>query len=99
MARAFALTLLLQALVLHAAMWTGVPAGGGGAELGLTAALTSWVPASSIATALLLWRVATLYICLIAGAIAIAWLSRHRGHLANAGLDHSKTGPSEEGAR
>jgi glycosyltransferase 2 family protein len=72
----YALTLLLQALVLHAAMWTGMPSGGGGAELGLSAALGSWVPATSMATALLLWRMATLYLCLIAGAIAIALLAR-----------------------
>jgi len=34
------------------------------------------VPASSLATALLLWRIATLYVPLIAGAIAIALLAR-----------------------
>jgi uncharacterized protein (TIRG00374 family) len=72
----FALILLLQSLVLHAALWTGVPAGGGGAELGLSATLAAWVPATSIATALLLWRMATLYICLAAGAVAIAALAR-----------------------
>lgn len=72
----FALTLLLQSLVLHAALWTGVPAGGGGAELGLSATLAAWVPATSIATALLLWRIATLYMCLVAGAIAIGVLAR-----------------------
>jgi len=72
----FALTLLLQSLVLHAAMWTGVPSGGGGAEIGLGAALAAWVPATGIATALLLWRVATMYLCLAAGAIAIAVLAR-----------------------
>jgi uncharacterized protein (TIRG00374 family) len=82
----FALTLLLQALVLHAAMWTGVPSGGGGAELGLTAALSAWVPATDLATALLLWRVATLYICLIAGAIAIGLLAHRRhAHAADQG--------------
>ncbi|GAA0708907.1 lysylphosphatidylglycerol synthase transmembrane domain-containing protein [Dokdonella soli] len=74
----FALTLSLQALVTHAAQWTGVPAGGGGAELGLSAALVSRVPASDLATALLLWRLATLYVGLIAGAIAIALLARRR---------------------
>jgi uncharacterized protein (TIRG00374 family) len=74
----FALTLLLQSLVLHAAMWTGVPSGGGGAEIGLGAALAAWVPATGIATALLLWRVATFYLCLLAGAIAIAVLARWR---------------------
>lgn len=72
----FALILLMQSLVLHAALWTGVPAGGGGAELGLSATLAAWVPATSIATALLLWRMATLYICLASGAVAIAVLAR-----------------------
>ena len=71
-----ALLIALQALVLHVAQWTGVPAGGGGAELGLTATLAAWVPAAALATALLLWRMVTLYLGLIAGAIAIARLSR-----------------------
>lgn len=72
----FWLLLALQALVLHVAQWSGVPAGGGGAELGLSATLTTWVPATSLATALLLWRMVTLYLALIAGAIAIARLAR-----------------------
>ena len=90
----FALTLLLQALVLHAAMWTGVPSGGGGAELGLTATLAAWVPATSLATALLLWRVATLYICLIVGALAMGALA-HRRVLAHA--TRSESEPLERG--
>ena len=75
----FALTLSLQALLLHAAQWTGMPSGGGGAELGLSAALASRVPLADLATALLLWRIATLYAGLAAGAIAIAWLARRHG--------------------
>ena len=74
----FALTLLLQSLVLHAAMWTGVPSGGGGAELGLSAALASWVPVSSMAIALLLWRITTFHVCLLAGAIAVSQLALRR---------------------
>jgi uncharacterized protein (TIRG00374 family) len=73
---AFALTLSLQSLVLHAAQWSGVPSGGGGAELGLSATLAAWVPPTDLATALLLWRMATLYIGLAAGVLAIAWLAR-----------------------
>lgn len=73
---AFPLVLLLQVFVLQAATWTGIPSGAGGAELGLTATLTAWVPAASLATALLLWRIATLYVALIAGAVAIAALAR-----------------------
>ena len=74
----FAYALLLQALVLHAAQWTGVPSGAGGAEIGLAAALAPWAPASSIATALLLWRYATLYLGLAAGGIAWLMLLTHR---------------------
>jgi uncharacterized protein (TIRG00374 family) len=72
----FLLTFLLQVFVLQAATWTGVPSGAGGAELGLGATLGTWVPGPSLATALLLWRIATLYVGLIAGAIAIALLAR-----------------------
>jgi len=78
----FALTLLLQALILHAAMWTGVPAGGGGAELGLSAALAPWVSATDTATALLLWRMATFELCLIAGLAAVLLLARKRSDRA-----------------
>jgi uncharacterized protein (TIRG00374 family) len=92
----FALILLLQSLVLHAALWTGVPAGGGGAELGLSATLAAWVPATSIATALLLWRVATLYICLVAGAVAIAALA-HRSKAQSIQLHIASTLPIKEG--
>jgi uncharacterized protein (TIRG00374 family) len=74
----FWLLLALQGLVLHVAQWSGIPAGGGGAELGLGATLTTWVPATSLATALLLWRMVTLYLALLVGAIAIARLARRR---------------------
>jgi len=91
----FALTLLLQSLVLHAAMWTGVPSGGGAAEIGLGAALAAWVPATAIATALLLWRLATMYLCLAAGAVAIALLVRTR---AEPGATLPGSGAVEQGA-
>ncbi|MGH8042328.1 MAG: flippase-like domain-containing protein [Rudaea sp.] len=74
----YALTLLLQSLILHAALWTGVPSGGGGAEVGLSAALAAWVPATSMATALLLWRLVTFDVCLIAGLAAAVLLARRR---------------------
>ena len=74
----FAFVLIVQTLVLHAAQWTGVPSGGGGAELGLTATLAAWVPATDLASALLLWRMATFYLCLLAGLVAIAVLARTR---------------------
>ena len=94
----FALILLLQSLVLHAALWTGVPAGGGGAELGLSATLAGWVPATSIATALLLWRIATLYSCLAAGAVAIAILARRPG-MQTAKVHIGQVAPIKEGIR
>jgi len=53
-----------------------MPAGAGSAELGLSATLIAWVPGPVLATALLLWRMATLHVGLIAGAIAIAVLAR-----------------------
>jgi len=92
----FALTLLLQSLVLHAAMWTGVPAGGGSAELGLSATLAPWVSMSSMATALLLWRAATFYLCLIAGAVAISVLAGRRSQPSRTHLANPK--PAEESA-
>lgn len=70
-----ALTFLLQVGVLHAALWTGIPAGGGGAELGLTATLAPWVTPANMATALVIWRAATLYTSLIAGSIAMIALA------------------------
>ena len=72
----FALTFLLQVGVLHAALWTGIPAGGGGAELGLTATLAPWVTPAHMATALVIWRAATLYTSLLAGSIAMIALAR-----------------------
>lgn len=74
----FALTLLSQSLILHAAMWTGIPSGGGGAELGLSAVLLPLAPSEIIASALLLWRLVTFYLCLISGLTAIAVLALWR---------------------
>jgi uncharacterized protein (TIRG00374 family) len=71
--------LAVQAVVLHAALWTGVPAGGGGGDLALAAAFAAWVPRAALATALVLWRFATLYCPLMLGAVgflALAWRRR-----------------------
>lgn len=70
----FSLTLLLQALVLHVAQWSGVPSGAGGADLALAAALAPWTSAATISTALLVWRLATFYVVVLAGGIAFATL-------------------------
>ncbi len=90
----YALTLLLQSLILHAALWTGVPSGGGSAEVGLSAALAAWVPATSMATALLLWRLITLDVCLLVGIVAVVWLAR-RGNAVRT----SRTNISESAAQ
>jgi glycosyltransferase 2 family protein len=71
--------LAVQSVVLHAALWTGVPAGGAAGDLALAAALASWVPGAAMATALVLWRFATLYCPLMLGAaafVALAWRRR-----------------------
>lgn len=65
----------VQALVLHAALWTGIPAGGGGGDLGLAAAFGSWVPRAAVGTALILWRFATLFCPLAFGALGMAALA------------------------
>jgi uncharacterized membrane protein YbhN (UPF0104 family) len=77
----YALLFLLQGLVLHAAQWTGVPAGAGGADLGLAASLVAFVSAPTMATALLLWRGATLYLSLASGVVSMAAL-RTRPHVS-----------------
>lgn len=74
----YSVTMLVQALVLHAAQWTGVPAGAGAAELGLAAALAPWVSASTFAPAVLGWRFATLHLPLLAGGLAMLMLARTR---------------------
>ena len=69
--------LAVQAVVLHAALWTGIPAGGAAGDLALAAAFANWVPQDAMATALVLWRFATLYFPLMLGAaafVALAWL-------------------------
>jgi uncharacterized protein (TIRG00374 family) len=70
--------LAVQAVVLHAALWTGVPAGGGGGDLALAAAFAAWVPRAAMATALVLWRFATLYCPLILGAVGFVTLAWRR---------------------
>lgn len=71
----FGFVLVLQAVVLHLAQWTGIPAGGGSADLGLAAALGPQVTGPTMATALLLWRFSTLYIPLLVGALSLVVLT------------------------
>ncbi len=74
----FGFVLVLQAGILHLAQWTGIPAGGGSADMALAAALATWVTSSTMATVLILWRFGTLYFPLITGAFALAGLSGNR---------------------
>lgn len=67
----FGFILVLQSVVLHLAQWTGIPAGGGSADLGLAAALAPWVTKAVMATVLLLWRFATLYFPLLIGMLSL----------------------------
>jgi glycosyltransferase 2 family protein len=67
-----------QALLLHAALWTGIPAGGGSGDLALAAAFAPWVTRPVMATALILWRFATLFCPLVLGGIGMMALSLMR---------------------
>ena len=80
----FGFVLVLQAGIVHLAQWTGIPAGGGSADMALALALASWVSAPAMAVVLMLWRFATLYLPLVIGALSLAALSGHRrvGRLA-----------------
>nr|WKF59562.1 hypothetical protein HUO10_004073 [Paraburkholderia busanensis] len=68
----------VQALVLHAALWTGIPAGGGGGDLGLAAAFGAWVPHAAVGAALILWRFATLFCPLALGGVGMLALTLAR---------------------
>lgn len=74
----FAFAMVVQAIVLHAALWTGVPAGGGGGDLALALSFSPWIPRAVMATALILWRFATLYCPLAFGAAGFALLGLRR---------------------
>ncbi|GAA0717517.1 hypothetical protein GCM10009105_24590 [Dokdonella soli] len=73
----FGLVFVAQSVALHAAQWTGVPAGIGGGDVALAAALSPWAPLAVLAPALLLWRLATFHTVLLLGAIALACDRRH----------------------
>jgi len=75
----FGLVFVAQSVALHAAQWTGAPAGIGGGDVALAAALSSWAPLGALGSALLLWRLATFHAVLLAGAIAFACDRRRAG--------------------
>lgn len=59
---------IMQGILLFLGQVTFLPGGGGGVEIGFSALLSPYLNASSTAAALLLWRFATFYWYLIAGA-------------------------------
>jgi len=59
---------LTQMLSFGAGQVTLLPGGSGGVELGFSALLAPWLPAATLAAALLAWRCATYYWLLLAGA-------------------------------
>lgn len=65
---AWAYLLLVQMISLSAGQLTFLPGGSGGVELGISALLAPFLPGTSLASALLLWRFGTYYWYLIAGA-------------------------------
>lgn len=71
----FGFVLVLQAVDLHLAQWTGIPAGGCSADLGLAAALGPQVTDPKMATALLLWRFSMHYIPLLVGSLSLVVLT------------------------
>jgi len=68
----FGLVFVAQSVALHAAQWTGVPAGVGGGDVALAASLSPWAPLAVLAPALLLWRITTFHAVLLMGGIAFA---------------------------
>ncbi|HEV7491302.1 MAG TPA: flippase-like domain-containing protein [Rhodanobacteraceae bacterium] len=68
----FGLVFVAQSVALHAAQWTGMPGGVGAGDVALAAGLSPWAPLVVLGPALLLWRLATYHLVLLAGAIAFA---------------------------
>jgi uncharacterized protein (TIRG00374 family) len=63
---------VMQGVLLFLGQVTFLPGGGGGVEIGFSALLAPYLDATSTAAALLLWRFATFYWYLIAGAPVFA---------------------------
>ncbi|GAB4359221.1 MAG: lysylphosphatidylglycerol synthase transmembrane domain-containing protein [Immundisolibacter sp.] len=69
---------LVQMISFSAGQATLLPGGSGGVEVGVGALLAPWLPAATMAAALLAWRFATYYWLLAAGAIPFAALVGRR---------------------
>jgi uncharacterized protein (TIRG00374 family) len=86
-----------QALLVSAAGWTGIPAGAGAAELGLTATFAARVPTATMASALLLWRLASLHLPLVLGGLSLLFLMRSRRHGGTAGVSANRASAAATG--
>ncbi|WP_372695879.1 lysylphosphatidylglycerol synthase transmembrane domain-containing protein [Immundisolibacter sp.] len=69
---------LIQMISFGAGQATLLPGGSGGVEVGIGALLAPWLPAATLAAALLAWRFATYYWLLLAGAVPFATLVGRR---------------------
>jgi uncharacterized protein (TIRG00374 family) len=69
---------LTQMLSFGAGQFTLLPGGSGGVEIGFSAMLAPWLPAATLAAALLAWRCATYYWLLLTGAGPFLLLVGHR---------------------
>jgi uncharacterized protein (TIRG00374 family) len=69
--------LLIQSVALHAGQWTGVPGGVGGADVLLLEMLRPWGTTETLAAAVLVWRLATFHLTLLAGVFAF-WFAAGR---------------------
>ena len=63
---------VIQGMLLFAGQLSLLPGGAGGVELGFAALLAPWLPARTLAVALLLWRFATFYWYLLFGGAVFA---------------------------
>lgn len=69
---------LVQMISFGAGQATLLPGGSGGVEVGVGALLAPWLPAATLAAALLAWRFATYYWLLLAGAVPFTALVGRR---------------------
>jgi uncharacterized protein (TIRG00374 family) len=74
----FAPVFLIQAVALHAGQWTGVPAGVGGTDILMLQLLRPWGTTELLAVAVLVWRLATFHVTLLAGSMAVAFVLAQR---------------------
>jgi uncharacterized protein (TIRG00374 family) len=70
----FLVVFVAQAIAMSGANISGIPAGGGSADLALAAMLSPWVAPNEVAPALVVWRGLTLFLPVLAGAVAWGFL-------------------------